>query len=59
MESSLALKEEMISHPLKCFVSKNSTLSSASQGILQGFQSEANKVTHSSRNKWAEFQILD
>ena len=58
MESSLVLKE-VISHLQKCFVSNNTLISRASQGILQRFLSDANKVVHCSRNEWAEFQILD
>lgn len=47
MESDLALREEIISDLQKCFVSKNPIISSASQEILQRFQTGVNKVTHS------------
>lgn len=46
MESGLVLRE-IISDLQKCFVSKNPVISSASQGILQKSQCEANKVIHS------------
>lgn len=56
MESDLALREEIISDLQKCFVSKNPIISSASQEILQRFQTGVNKVTHSQKISGLSFR---